>query len=353
MTPAPQRILLSTLAAEALRREIASGAIQQELPGELELCHRLKVSRVTVRAALAILQEAGEVSSGKGRRRKVLKPPRISRSSAASAPVVILSPTPLEKLTAFKLLWIDSLRSHLAARGMEMHFLARAAVQRSRPGSALQQIVRDHAGAVWILLRASPDTQRWFAAQRLPAVVAGSRVPGVALPSVDVDYHASCRHAAGQLQARGCRRLVLVCPQEMLAGDVESRAGFMEGAGRTPVSILTHDATPDGLARSLDALLAQPHAALGMLVLHSTHAVTTLCHLMRRGRAVPEDCRLISRDHDSILDCVVPRLAHYALSPESYARRLAKSVAALTAGVPLPAQAQLLIPKFNSGETLG
>ncbi len=353
MTPLPQRKPLSTQAAEWIRTEIAAGTWLTHLPGEEELARRLTVSRVTLRAALTALQAEGVLRGGQGKRREiVLAKPRKPKPAAISR-VYLACPATTAQLNAFKLLWIDQLRDILVARGLEFHFVRRPAIQGVKPAQALRRLVADHPAGVWILLRASPGAQQWFITANLPAVVAGSATPDLMIPSVDMDYHASCRHAAGLLAARGCERLALITPREMLAGDRESEAGFLEGAGHRSVCLVRHDGTPDGLCRHLDCLLAQPAPPRGLFVLHSTHAVTTLTHLLKRGRQFPADFRLISRDDDPFLEHVSPTMALYTVAPEAYARRMAQVVVALALGEKVSIDPQLLIPDFVHGETLG
>lgn len=353
MSPIPQRTSLSAQTCRLLRERLAAGEWQETLPGEKELCRRLHVSRITLRTALAQLEDEGLLRVSKGRRREITADS--SKPAAlpfAPARVTLLSPVAHAQLTSVKLLWIDELREQLAASSLPLDFVVSAAVGGARPGRILRELAARHADTVWVLLRSSAQVQRWFAAQRLPVVVAGSLHPGADLPSVDIDYFATCRHAAGRLTARGCQRLGLVLPHDMLAGDRESEAGFRDGAGGCPVTLIQHDGTPDGLCRTLDAAMRAPQAPGGLLVCHSTHAITTLSHLLHHGWQVPRQVRLISRDDDPFLAHVTPALTRYTFSPAAYASHVARAVRRFLDGSTAPLPPDLLLPEFCDGATL-
>ena len=55
--------------ADVLRQDLQHGLWPGRLPGELELCQRLQISRTTLRAALEVLTREGLLSSSQGRRR--------------------------------------------------------------------------------------------------------------------------------------------------------------------------------------------------------------------------------------------------------------------------------------------
>jgi LacI family transcriptional regulator len=177
-------------------------------------------------------------------------------------------------------------------------------------------------------------------------------VSGVALPAVDWDYFAACRHAAGRLLARGARRLGLVIPRSALPGDEESEAGFREGAGRHGVTVIRHDGTPDGLCRALDGAMGQSGAPDGLLVCHSTHTLTVLGRLQQQGFRVPADVRVVARDDDPMLLHAVPVPARYELPPGRYAGQLARIVFQWVDGEVPAASTERLLPSFVSGASI-
>lgn len=72
MPQLPQRASLVSQTAAALRAGIATREWTVHLPGENELCERLQVSRVTLRAALRQLTREGLVRSRQGSRREII-----------------------------------------------------------------------------------------------------------------------------------------------------------------------------------------------------------------------------------------------------------------------------------------
>ena len=349
----PQRISLVAQTAQLLRDAIAEGQWPRWLPGELELTRRLRIGRVTLRAALAELEREKLISSGQGRRREVLGKPSVRRRPAsASQAVGLLTPEPLHHLSASTVFWIDELREHLDRGGKVLEIHESAAAYRQHPAHALEELVARIQPAGWVLYRSTPQMQTWFSERALPAVIAGSPHLGVDLPSLDVDYAAGCRHAAGQFLAKGHRHLAIVRPETKLAGDLQSVAGFNDGAGQE-VPCAQHDGSARGICTALDRLFAREHRPTGLFVFHTPHLLTVMGWLQRKGLRVPHDVSVICRDHQPFLEFILPLPARYELDAKVFARKLSRLVASLVGGGSPRARQQRLLPTFIPGETLG
>jgi DNA-binding LacI/PurR family transcriptional regulator len=356
--PIPRGPPLAVRTAAAIREALQSGLLSGSLPGERELASRLRVSRPVVRAALSQLASEGLVSVAWG------KP---SRATAGAPPeevpetsrLLVLSPVPAGKMPQFATLWMEELRERMgASRGISMELCAQPSAFGSRPARVLQSLRDRNPDALWLLYLATGEMQRWFHRQALPCVLAGTCVPGVSLPSVDIDHRAACRHAGGMLLKTGCRRLALLLPAGELGGDGESEAGFREATAlsRLPVpapQIARHDGSTSGLRRELDRLLDQPQPVDGLLVARSHHALTALTHLLGRGIRLPEDMALISRDDDVFLEHTVPPVARYASDPVKFAEPLASLATRLARQRVPPPRPVRLIPELVPGGTLG
>ena len=357
MKKLPQRLSLVSQAADILREQLAAGLWGGFLPGERVLCARLQVSRPTLRAALDTLRREGWLEVLQGRRRRIRPPERGRRAVPRSTRVGLLTPVPLHRMPPFTMFWVDELRERLGDEGFELTLHVSHAPGLAQPERWLQRLTSEAPSAAWVLFRSSEPIQQWFDARGLSAVIIGSRFPGIGLPSVDVDYRAACRHAAGVFLSRGRRRLALLLPEGGGAGDQASEAGFLEGcrgAGRDAVAtIVRHDESVAGICRRLDGLLAAAEPVTGLLVARSAHALTALSHFQRRGVRLPHDVSLISRDDDAFLDVVVPSVARYTCDAAAFARRVSRIVLQLARTGSAPARQTLMMPAFVKGETAG
>jgi len=333
------------------------------------LAERLQVSRSTLRRALVQLRKNGIVSSKQGvgnlvrgaaARRVYSSATRVAACSSANArEVAILAPDPLERLSPRQTLWIDELRGMLSERGVRLHVIHGRRYTRGEPGAALEQLIAQHPHACWVLLMMGLGCQRWFARRGLPCIVAGSCHEAAGdLPYRDIDHRATCRHAAGIFLGLGHRRLVLLTQGEQLAGDIESKAGFLEAvvaAARVAAaaSVATHDGSRAGVLRVVRRLLGLKTPPSAILVTNPHHALAALNGLSGLGARVPDRVSLISRDDDAFLSYAVPTPARYVVPPAMYARSLLLPVCEMLEGHAVSRPAALLMPEFVRGETLG
>jgi DNA-binding LacI/PurR family transcriptional regulator len=355
MLRSPQRLSLVAQTAAILQDHIASRPAGAKLESERELCRQLGISRPTLRAALSKLARQGRLRGGPGRVRVIAAPGPKPRPHPVAREVVVLSPVPLCEVEPRVLFWIDELRNALAKEHHHLTFLEQPRCYSLRPQRALEELTARLCPAVWLLYLSTRALQQWFCARELPAVIPGSPYEGVSLPSVDVDYRAACQHAVGRFLAKGHRRLVLLNPQTVAAGDLESELGFLAAAAQTgsTASVAHHDGTRAGVCATLDALCAQAHPPTAFLVSRPGHALTAVGHLVQRGVRFPQEAGLIARDHEGFLDHAVPSIARYQIDPTLFAHRLSRAVLEIASGGVVRTQTQRLMPRLLPGQTLG
>ncbi|MDZ4403268.1 substrate-binding domain-containing protein [Prosthecobacter sp.] len=351
----PQRLSLVAQTVESLYEGIRNGHWQKHLPGERELCESLQVSRRTLRPALEELQRKGwlEVS---GRQRRRIKSRSSSKvENARKKTIGILMPGSFLSLPSRISFVMDTLRAKLTAAGCVVQFHINPACYTANPGRVLAQFVAEHPGMIWIVLSAQEPMQRWFSRQKLTCLILGSSAPGISMPSVDVDFHATCHHAGGLLWRKGHRRIALVLHKGIYGGDIASEEGLRDALKGMPgahIQVLRHDTTTSHLCILIDECLRLPNPPTAYLVGGATHALTVAMHLMRRGRRIPKDVTVLSRDNDPILDAASPTIARYAIQPAQFASRVALAVRQLAETSTVPADAIRLMPAFVSGESI-
>jgi DNA-binding LacI/PurR family transcriptional regulator len=349
----PNRTSLVAETVRSLRAGVRRGEWPGLLPGERALSEQLQVSRKTLRAALAELEREGCLRGAARQRREV-----VTRSAPGGSPgkrrIAVLLPYASPTLLPAMAMVMEALRERLPSAGLAVEWCAERACFSARPERALERLMRAHPGAAWVVVGSKEPMQRWLVQKRVRCLILGTPLSGLELPSLDLDYRAVCRHAAGVLWRAGHRRLALVVPRDAFGGDLASEEGAADGVAALPGASLTtlrHD-SPAELCRKLDALARGGVSPTGLIVAHGSAVLTALTHLLRRGQRVPEVMALISRDDDPAWSFVQPAVTHYHSSSALFARKVAAAAKQLAGEGGLSARAIWLMPEFVPGATV-
>jgi LacI family transcriptional regulator len=346
---------LTAQVAHRIALEIDAGTWVDWLPGERALTETLRVSRKTIRKALAQLQRDGRIATLHGQGHRITAP--VPPVPGATRSVGLLTLDPLENLRPFTALWVDELRALLFENRLTLALFSGHRFFSTRADLELSRLVRQNPQSCWVLAHTDERIQQWFHARGVPCILAGSGHRGLLLPSVDLDYFAVCRHAVGVMTRHGHRRLAMLLRDSQRAGDLDSAAGFLDGAksvGRADVEarVIRHPDTVESTLTALGRLFSRPSPPTALLIAHPAHYLTTVSFLAARGQRVPDDVSLISRDTESFLSYLTPTPARYSCSPRVYAKRLLPLVLRLTHGEAVPHGPQRIEPQFIRGPSL-
>ena len=354
----PRRLSLAAQTADCLREGIRSGHWKGHLPGERSLCEQLQVSRRTLRLALKTLEKEGALRTSGRSRRGISAVRAKARSGRPGKKVIaVLMPSSLLSVPTRLAFVLDALRSKLNAAGYEVqfHFNARC-YKIGANARALADFVTAHPAAAWIVLSSREFMQRWFARQRIPCLLLGSCAHGIDLPSVDVDFHATCHHAGATLLRKGHRRIAFVVSKNGYVGEIASQEGLESALCRESTAslmVLRHNGSADSVCSAIEQSLRVLPALTAYVVCGTAHVLTVVMHLMRRGRRIPADVSVVSRDGDPILESASPTLARYDTQPGRLASEACRAVRQiLEAGDASPKNVRLM-PEFVPGESVG
>jgi DNA-binding LacI/PurR family transcriptional regulator len=351
----PKRISLITQTQEVLQEGMRSGRWRHTLPGERSLSEELRVSRWTLRAALAELGRIGCLRIKHGHACTITSRALPNKRSIKKKRIALLSPIPLPRLRQFAVVWIDELKSIFREHDIELNVLDSAKAYRAKPAHALKILVETHPHDGWLLLLSTQTMQQWFQARGLAAVIAGSPYPGIRLPSLDVDQFATGVHVARTVHGLGHRRVALMRPDALTAGILACEMGIRDAIkkARTPMdfSVITVGEEKHGICRILDRSLSVAAPPSVLITSRADGTLTALSHFYSRGWHVPKAISLVAIEWEPFLANVVPDISHYRVSPLQYARRAARIMLKIL-DAPTHSESAVIVPDFVAGGSL-
>ena len=355
MYSTPQKISLIAQTQSVLLEGMRQRRWQHELPGERILSRELRISRWTLRAALAELGRLGYVRIAQGMPCAITPAALQARvRQPHSRKVALLVPAPLSKLRLFVSLWVDELRIILNEQGIQLTIHDSAKAYRSNSKHTLEQLVDKHPHNDWLLLLSTRAMQEWFQTRSEFVLVAGTRFEGIHLPAIDIASHAAGVHAAHTLLGLGHRRLALFTPSVSNAGVLATETGLRQVISKSSYAsaqmiVTACSEDPADICRAVDRVLAERERPTVLVGARAASMLTAFSHLMRRKLRVPQDISLLSIEWEPFLDMVFPRIAHYAYPPAPFARQISRSFLRSTAG---NFEATYLTPQFVAGASL-
>ena len=356
-----RRASLVDLSVEAIQRKIADKVWTEVLPGEEAMRQDLGISRVTLRKALALLATHGWISAGgRGCHHAITTgagvPAPVSGSPSGVGCVRCLSPVPKLDLVWSSRVIFDEIRHLLVNPSLHLLWEHHPVLWMRDPAKQLGQLTVDHTCAGWLLFRANPVIQTWFQTHRVPCVVLGPCHAGVSLPSVHVNNAALGRHSAQQALRQGHRHVAWIAYDPSSASSLQTVAGLEAATGVKGqvlrVSIINDDLTLEGLRREVKRFLAMKDPPTLFMAMGAAQALPLLGILHALGLHVPGEVSVLVRDHDPILDRLLPGLSRYTFDWVRFGRQTAKLLSSVIGGMAVRTTQKILMPTFMAGESL-
>lgn len=349
---APPPVCRDSLAHRALsilEDYLRKGLWGDLLPGERKLAETLQVSRMTLRQALGELERRGWITSGRGKRRRILGPPR--RSSKPRHFIILLTPVPLQAMEPQMMLLIHHLTESLLKKGLHLEIEPRPSCFTRNPERALTALAGELRPSGWILFRGNQPAQEWFRHSGLPFVIVGSLFVRDS-PSFGSEHAAIGAHAAAQFYRLGHRHSAIIAPRHetMAFGDEALIRGFEQG--RLSSRVILHDRTRKGILQSLETALSLAPRITAFFTIGGQYSVTLLSALLHHGIAVPAEASLVAMGDDPAFPYLVPSPAHYTFSMEKAARLLFRLICRVILEGDRSRSHIGMLPDFVRGESL-
>lgn len=353
--PVPERGNLAAECVRVMKVRISAGEWRDFLPGERALAETLRVGRDTIRLALCALEAEGVLAPAvAGARRRVLAAALSRREPAVQTlRVGLLVPRRLELLPQPTLLEIDQIREALAAKGGVLEVFSPSWYEKDYAGEKLDEHLAEHRCTAWILYRSTVAVRTWFARKKVPSLVRGYPHPEIALPTIDVNWEAVARHAAGVLWRAGHRQIGLLVPPDVLGGveaAVRGAVGFREKGFE--VSLLNENGTSAGVGRVLERALCLQIPPTAFIAMRPRQVASALSWLGSRGIRIPHDVSLISLGWEPFLDHFVPQISGYRFDPKIVAKLVVRRMERIAAGDWNPAGSPWITPEIVKGASV-
>ncbi|HRJ72253.1 MAG TPA: GntR family transcriptional regulator [Terrimicrobiaceae bacterium] len=351
-----ERKPLSRQAADVIRHQIRSGELTDPLPGEIQFAARLGISRPVLRDALRELAAEKLIVTAKGRRTRILRR-RGSASRLRRPRILALSPTRSGVPLRLGSTVLDELRHRLEADGYRWTALSDGRLRTRNPAQLLDELVPPGAYDAVLLHGSTEAMQQWAFASGTPALVLGSSIPGIALPSVDTDYRALGWHAAGRLAAAGCRQVSVLYRTPLRQGDKATIEGLQAFMGRRSSGggSLVLQALSGGVEETclqLERMFRRPTRPDALMFFQPEDAVIALTYFLQTRRRIPGEIALVSRESVPLMAAMVPELTRYGSNEEQLIRQTLRVIQSLGHRPPGHRTEIRIAPRFVRGHTL-
>jgi len=317
----------------------------------------LQVSRPTLRSALEILIRERIILVRQGKKSQILKKQFVPVRESSKR-IALVTKLPLHLMSRNRIFLIDYIHRTLAEQGFHLDIVVHVGFGTNQPGHALRHLREQGNYRAFVLLMCSFEVQKWFHESSLPVIIMGAVFPGLAIPSVDVDYPSMGQHAAGRFIGLGHRRCVWILPTANHAGNVETEKSFISTLKRSrhkcsPCQVIRYQASVEDLVGKLESLLHSSEPPTGFFVMNGYATTTLVTQILFRGLKIPRDVSIITRDSDEMLEWITPSIACYIPPLTRIAPRISRLIIQLANTGVLPTSPVRMISDFQPGDSLG
>ncbi|BCX49249.1 hypothetical protein HAHE_31570 [Haloferula helveola] len=336
--------------ADHLRKEIRSGTWTGTMPGGAALARELGVGRMTVDAALDLLEKQGELVSQGAR-----LPRRVSttRSYSSSLKVAFL-PYLIED---YRFDYIMDLQRLLQEDGHTVLFPKTSITLMKGNMARITKLIETTQADAWIVVAGPREVLTWFSECPVPAFAMFGRRSGLPIAGIGPDKSPALRELARHFIELGHERITMLtrpvrrlprpgAPERAFLDELR-RGGIRTGSYNLP----DWDGKSETLGNVVDSIfkLTPPTA----IVLDEPPIFLSVQqHLARRGILAPQHVSLACTDWDPYFELQQPSVAHVLWDSRPWVRRIVRWVRNVSQGKSDLVQS-LTKTKLVRGESIG
>lgn len=345
--------------AQHLKERILCGEWRQRLPAERTLAKELNIGRMTLRSALDKLEANGLIIK-EGASGTRLRKSRRHKHQYPAKKVGILIGGKLERLHNNAIMLVDELRRIFYTKNIALHLHDHTTSLKRGIFPFFKHLVHTLNYNAWILCGGTLEMQQWCEKNKIPVVMAAALFEGVHLPSVELHFRGTCRHAVGEMVRRGHRSIAFILPHTPAnsgPGDIQSRLGFLEAVEisrptKTVGTVEFHTGAKSSIYKLVDNLLSRSPRPTAWLI-PTENFLTVMTYLLKLKIRIPEDISLVCRDSEFYHESITPEPTRYTSDMRIKAKQIGILVQHVLTNLGDKKESKLIMPDFLPGETLG
>ena len=341
----------SEQAAHYLREQLMRKVWVGTIPGGPVLASQLGVGRMTIEAALSMLENEGLlVPQGPGRRRKIELPEELAKPPGLRVAIL------LYEQSDQTLDYLIDCKNKLETAGHTVFYAPSHLTELKMDVRRLARMVGKTEADAWVVVAGTREVLQWFMQQKIPVFADCGRHLSLKIAGIGPDLLPALAEATRRLIDLGHQRIVLLdslykVSDPGVAGsaflDALSAAGIIVG----PYNLPGWEGGLEGLYAYLDSSF-QVSPPTAIIAGSSPNYFATQSFLVNQGIRVPQDLSLICVDDDPHFSQYRPSVSHIGWSSRPVANRIVRWVRNISQGKEDTRQT-LIKAEFVEGGTVG
>lgn len=330
-----QRSSIVEQCVEHLRQSLRMGAWSGRLPGVQRLAKEAGVSKLTMRAAMRVLEAEGlVVLSEDGYSRYLANEATISPRSLR---IGILMSEPLSDQIGQLQQLIPEIQHQLERAGFAPFLFHQTLSSLHNDARRIGKGIAQASLDACIVVSAPQEVLKWFVEQALPCLALFGNASGLPIAYVGPDKAPEFAETVRRLVTLGHRRIVLLNHKERrLPSPGLSELAFLDELAAQGIEVSNFnlpdwDETPEGLNKLLENLfrLTPPSA---MIIDEVQLWVAVMQYCAQKGIQVPEHLSLVTTDYDPVFHWCSPKVTHIRWENQPIVQRVLRWARAVNRG---------------------
>ena len=337
--------------ANHLREQLIRKVWVGTMPGGEGLARHLGVGRMTIEAALSMLENEGLlVPQGPRRRRKIMLPEDLANPPGFRVAILCYEQSDQSQD------YLTNCKNKLEAAGHTVFYAPSHLTELKMDVRRIARMVKKTEADAWVVLGGTREVLQWFMQQKTPVFADSGRRRRLKIAGIGPDHVPALTEATRRLIDLGHQRIVLLDSLYKVSEPGTIGAAFLDALSAAGITTSSYNMPGwegglEGLYAYLDSSFQRTSPTAIIAGSASTYFATQ-SFLVNRGIRVPQDLSLICVDNDPYFSQCQPSVSHIRWSSQPVANRIVRWVRNISEGKEDTRQT-MIKAEFVEGGTIG